>query len=62
MMSRRQIDTSRERRLWLTQVAIPVLMLLVTAYQIPDARDVMNRTYYNIKYKVINFIDRIKRR
>ena len=62
MMSRRQIDSSRERRLWLTQVLIPALMLFMTAYQIPEARTVMNRTFYSIKYKVTNFIDRIKRR
>ena len=61
MMTRRQIDASRERRLWLTQVGIPTAMLFVTVYQIPEAREAINRKAYEAKCKVTDFIDKIKR-
>lgn len=37
-MTRKQIDAARERRLWLTQVALPLATLTATAMSIPEVR------------------------
>lgn len=37
-MTRKQIDTSREVRLWIGQILIPACTLVATAMTIPEVR------------------------
>ena len=37
-MTRRQIDTSREMRLWFAQIVIPASTLVATTMAIPEVR------------------------
>ena len=53
-MTRRQIDSSRERRLWLGQVIIPTLTLIITAMSIPEVRETTKVTAKEIKRKIEN--------
>ena len=38
MTNRQRIDTSREARLWIGQIVVPVMTLAVTAMGIPEVR------------------------
>ena len=38
-MTRRQIDTSREMRLWIGQIVVPALTLAATTMAIPEVRE-----------------------
>lgn len=38
-MTRRQIDTSREMRLWIGQIVVPALILAATTMAIPEVRE-----------------------
>lgn len=38
-MTRRQIDTSREMRLWIGQIVVPALTLAATTMVIPEVRE-----------------------
>ena len=51
-MTRRQIDSSRERRLWIGQVVIPTLTLIVTAMSIPEVRETTKVKAKEIKRKI----------
>ena len=53
-MTRRQIDSSRERRLWIGQVVIPPLTLIVTAMSIPEVRETTKVKAKEIKRKIEN--------
>lgn len=53
-MTRRQIDSSRERRLWIGQVVIPTLTLIVTAMSIPEVRETTKIKAKEIKRKIEN--------
>lgn len=53
-MTRRQIDSSRERRLWIGQVVIPTLTLIVTAMSIPEVRETTKVKAKEIKRKIEN--------
>lgn len=53
-MTRRQIDSSRERRLWLGQVIIPTLTLIITAMSIPEVRETTKIKAKEIKRKIEN--------
>ena len=53
-MTRRQIDASRERRLWLSQIVIPTVTLAVTAMTIPEVRDAMKLKTCEWKQKIQN--------
>lgn len=53
-MTRRQIDSSRERRLWLGQVVIPTLTLIITAMSIPEVRETTKVKAKEIKRKIEN--------
>lgn len=53
-MTRRQIDSSRERRLWLGQVIIPTLTLIITAMSIPEVRETTKVKAKEIKRKIEN--------
>lgn len=48
-MTRRQIDAARERRLWVTQVVMPVVALIVA---VPEARQAAIEKYKTVKETV----------
>lgn len=54
-MTYKQIEASREARLWLSQVIIPTLTVVGTAMAIPEVRqtvvDKFNKTKNSIKNK-----------
>ena len=47
MKTRRQIEASRERRLWTTQVFIPMVLLVLA---IPEARNAVKKKYEDVKW------------
>lgn len=51
-MTRRQIDASRERRLWISQVIIPTLTLVATAMAIPEVRETVKAKANEIRFKI----------
>lgn len=51
-MTRRQIDASRERRLWISQVIIPSLTLVATAMTIPEVRETVKAKANEIRFKI----------
>lgn len=53
-MTRRQIDASRERRLWLSQIVIPTVTLAVTTMAIPEVRDAVKLKACEWKQKIQN--------
>lgn len=54
-MTRRQIDASRERRLWFSQVIMPTLTTIGTLMLIPEVRE-------TVKLKATEIRDKIKDR
>lgn len=48
-MTRKQIDASRERRLWITQVVLPVGGIIVTAMNIPEVRQAAGKGVNKVK-------------
>lgn len=57
-MTRRQIDASRERRLWISQVIMPTLTTVGTLMLIPEVRETVKLKATEIRDKIK---DRIKR-
>ena len=57
-MTRRQIDASRERRLWISQVIVPTLTTIGTLMLIPEVRETVKLKATEIRDKIK---DRIKR-
>ena len=53
-MTRRQIDASRERRLWISQIIIPTLTLVVTTMSIPEVRNLVKAKATEAKEKIEN--------
>ena len=51
-MTRRQIDASRERRLWISQVIIPSLTLVATAMAIPEVRETVKANANEIRSQI----------
>ena len=51
-MARRQIDASRERRLWISQVIIPSLTLVATVMAIPEVRETVKAKANEIRFKI----------
>ena len=57
-MTRRQIDASRERRLWFTQVVMPTITVIGGLMAIPEVREVVKAKASEAKCKIE---DRIKK-
>ena len=49
MKTRRQIEASRERRLWFTQVIMPSVMMLAATMAIPEVRFAVKKKYDDAK-------------
>ena len=49
MMSRRQIESSRETRLWITQVLLPVVGIVML---VPEARNAVVAKVKEVKDKI----------
>ena len=57
-MTRRQIDASRERRLWISQVVMPTLTMAVGLMAIPEVREAVTLKATELKRKIE---DRLKK-
>lgn len=51
-MTRRQIEASRERRLWISQIIIPSLTLTVSTMAIPEVRELVKTKATELKRKI----------
>lgn len=49
MKTRRQIEASRERRLWFTQVIMPTITMALAALAIPEVRYAVKDKYDKAK-------------
>lgn len=61
-MTRRQIDASRERRLWLGQVIVPTIVTLSTLFTVPEVRDGVRNTCTNLKNNVKEKLNKLKKK
>lgn len=57
-MTRRQIDASRERRLWISQIIMPALTLAVTSMGIPEVREFVKETTRKVRYKLADILSK----
>lgn len=53
-MTHRQIETSREIRLWVGQILIPVTTIAVTAMTVPEVRTAVVSKAKNVKETIKN--------
>ena len=53
-MTYKQIEASRERRLWATQIVIPAIALLTTTLVIPEVRQSIGEGFTKAKNKIKN--------
>ena len=51
-MTRRQIDASRERRLWVSQVIMPTLTMAAGLMAIPEVRETVKAKAIELKQKI----------
>ena len=51
-MTYKQIDASREARLWITQVIVPTVMTVGMAMSIPEFREAVKTKTSEIKEKI----------
>lgn len=51
-MTRKQIDASRERRLWISQVIMPTVTIVGSLIAIPEVRQGIAATAKEIKVKI----------
>ncbi len=59
----KDIEDSRNKRLWLTGVIIPVAGMCVTLYaHVPEVRRVVNDIPHNVKKKVAHLKNRFHRK
>lgn len=54
-MTHKQIDASREVRLWITQVIIPVFGITM---MIPEAREAVVAKARDVKWKIMRKLDK----
>ena len=54
-MSYRQIEASREARLWITQVIVPTLLLAGTVVAVdPELKEAVKTKVKNVKAKIVS--------
>ena len=58
----KQIEDSRDRRLWFTQVIIPIASLAVVLYCNTEARENLKRSAGAIKYSISNVVSDLRSR
>ena len=51
-MTRRQIDASRERRLWISQVVMPTLTMAAGLMAIPEVREAVKAKATELKKRI----------
>ena len=55
MMTYRQIEASREARLWITQVVVPAVALTTALVMMnPDLKEAVARKANDVKDKIVN--------
>lgn len=64
-MTYKQIEASRNARLWIVQVAIPVMSMAVTTLSIPEVRQTVaakaKLVKYSTEYKIENIKNKLKK-
>ena len=53
-MTYKQIEASREARLWIGQVIVPAVAFAVTSLAIPEVREAIKTTARKAKYSIEN--------
>lgn len=61
-MTRKQIEAARERRLWLTQIVVPVTSTAVAALSIPEVRQTIAAGVLRVKAKAQYRTENLKRK
>ena len=51
-MTYKQIEASRERRLWIGQIIVPALTLATSVLAIPEVREAVSEKLKDMKYSV----------
>lgn len=51
-MTYKQIEASREARLWITQVIVPTALIVATAMSIPEVKQTVVETTQKIKESI----------
>lgn len=57
-MTRKQIDASREARLWIVQIALPMITMATTVLSIPEVRQAVAAKANEVKYKIKNRLNK----
>lgn len=57
-MTRKQIDASREARLWIVQIALPMITMVTTVLSIPEVRQAVAAKANEVKYKIKNRLNK----
>ena len=61
-MTRKQIDASRERRLWLSQIIVPTLTTVGALLTVPEVRNGVCNTCTNLKNNVKEKLNKLKKK
>lgn len=59
-MTRKQIDTSREARLWIGQIIVPAMTLVVTTMGIPEVRHAITSKAKDVTESIKNKFNKKK--
>lgn len=51
-MTYKQIEASRELRLWIGQVIVPIITVGIAIYSNPEARQAVSNTVHKIKLRI----------
>lgn len=62
IMTRKQIEAARERRLWLTQIVVPVTSTAVAALSIPEVRQTIAAKALRVKAEAQYQTENLKRK
>lgn len=61
-MTRKQIDASRERRLWISQIIVPTITTVGALLTVPEVREGVRSTFTNLKNNVKNTVNKLKKK
>lgn len=61
-MTRKQLDTMREVRLWIGQMVVPGVTMGASLMAIPEVRNTVNKTARQVKYSIRDKKEKIQRR
>lgn len=61
-MTRKQIDASRERRLWISQIIVPTITTVGALLTVPEVREGVRNTCTNLKNNVKEKLNKLKKK